>query len=334
MGVIVIFNAHARSTTSLAFLGLALSSSLFAANPTVECINWLVNGEVLTAVQIAAQNAGVQADRNYPLPYVLNNLGLNAWIPEAWNKAAKITSKPRLVSLGGMSEAGALAEIRRTDFPSGAPMISLGEGRGALIPLAVNKGLKAYGIDPANDPQNATSDKYLAKNWMSSLPDDARDLKSFADQSQKLVVSHDLLTQLNRSDRMAVLRESYRVLEVTGTARHSIVIPDVRTVLGEARGDVKKREDMLVAAVQGLVKEALGDQAYQFAVIIDEPQFRIRNSNATPITDLIDTDVTGPVNYSQLRAQTALLDAPALNVLIVLRRPNSSWLTFEGLFGI
>jgi ubiquinone/menaquinone biosynthesis C-methylase UbiE len=346
MGVIVNFHAQSRSATTLALFGLVLSSSLFAGKPdaaqrlqqkqTGDCIEWLVNGEIQTSLQLFAQNEGVQAERTYPLPYVLNNLGLSAWIPAAWNAAAKIQSKPRLLLTGGMSEKGALSEVRRTNLPDGSPLISLGEGRGSLVPLAVTKGLNAYGLDPANDPESGSADKYLARNWMNSLAGDARNLIAFADQSQRLVVSHDLLTQLNRADRVAVLRESFRVLEVTGTARHSIIIPNIREATSKVWNAARQREDLIVSAVQGLLKEALGEQAYQYAVIIDEPQFRIRNSNATPLTELFDfeTDASAPATYRDLRDQVAPLEAPALNLLIVLRRPDNSWFSWEGWAGI
>jgi hypothetical protein len=346
MGVIVNFHAQSRSASKLALFGLILSSSLFAGETTaaerlqkkqtIDCIEWLVNGEVQTSLQLFAQSEGVQSERTYPLPYVLNNLGLRAWIPAGWNAAAKIQSKPRLLLTGGMSEKGALSEVRRTDFPNGSPMISLGEGRGSLIPLAVTKGLKAYGLDPANDPETGSADSYLAKHWMNSLPGDARNLAAFADQSQKLVVSHDLLTQLNRADRVAVLRESFRVLEAMGTARHSIIIPNIRAATSKVWNDARKSEDLIVSAVKGLLKEALGEQAYQYAVIIDEPQLRIRNSSATPLTDLFDfeTDASAPPTYRDLRDQVASLEAPALNLLIVLRRPSDSWFSLETYTGI
>ncbi len=335
-----------KSTTTI-----ALSFFLFASQGAIaaddkadrirkvkakHCVSWLVEGThyVRTAQAILAGHGSTESsDQEYPLPYILTNLGLAQWIPAAWSSVAKIYSKPRLVYSGNQSESASLSDANLPLAENGTPILSLGEGRSGLLPFAISSGIQMVGVDPANGMGGENSGDYLSKYFHQTAGQSATDLSGFADKSQALVVSHMLFPHLTREQRVQALRESFRVLQVTGTARHSILVPNVGEVLGESADLLKEFEQLLVTAVKSLVAEALGNQSYQLAVFVDEPRIRLTQLPEVPLSALVDTDVSSTSSYSSLRQQAEPAQKKALNLLIVLRRPQDSSLSWEGWFG-
>lgn len=297
---------------------------------------WLVDGApyVRTAHAILAGQASTETpEQQYPLPYILTNLGLAKWIPSAWSNVAKIYSKPRLLFSGNQSAAASLSDANLPIAERGSLALSLGEGQSGLLPFAVASGIQMVGVDPANAISTDTNGDYLSKYFHQTSGQSATDLSGVADKSQSLVVSHMLFPFLNREQRVQALRESFRVLQTTGTARHSILIPDVGQVLGESAGLLQEFEQLVVESVKTLVGEALGKQSYQLAVFVDEPRMRLTQIPETELSALVDTDVTQVASYADLRAQAKVTEKKALNLLIVLRRPQDSSLSWEGWFG-
>jgi hypothetical protein len=301
------------------------------------CIAWLVDGApyVRTANAILAGPSFVETpEQRYPLPYILTNLGLARWIPEAWSKTAKIHSKPRLVYSGGQSEAASRSDLEVPLMSEGTPGLSLGEGRSGLLPFALSSGIQMVGVDLLNGMSGANNGDYLSRFFNQTSGQDATDLSNFADKSQSLVVSHMLLPHFTRKQRIQALRESFRVLQNTGTARHSILIPDVTAVLGESAQLFEQFENLLVDAVKQLVAEALGDQNYQLAVFVDEPRMRLTQIPEVELSALVDTDVSTIGSYDELRKQASGAEKRALNLLIVLRRPEDSIFSWAVWFGL
>lgn len=332
-----------RIISALALLSVGASS--FAVDSTTQsaqeiqkakfCINWLVDGasvihaaKSLTAETPTAASPGA----SFPLPYILTNVGLSGWIPQAWKDSSQVDSNPQLI-YSTVSQAGALSDLAELFPAAGSSVISLGEGRSGVLPLLLGQGLKAIAVDPENDLTTGLRDNYVAKYFSQALPGDATDLSLFADQSQKTVISHMLLPHLSRSERVAVLRESFRVLAVGGTARHSLLIPDVNGLLGSDAGLYRQYTGLLVDSVRQLVQDALGETGYQVSVFLDEPRMQVKGSTSAKIGDLVDLEVNTGLTLDGLVAQSRPLEKKALNLLIVLRRPDNSWNSWEGWFG-
>lgn len=294
-----------------ALLALLVSHSAFAGNKTNEfkakiCASWLVDGMpyIKTAAAIQAGDAAPAIDGvKHPVPYVLRNLGLPEAIPARWTSVAQFVSAPKLIHTFGISQGGAL-DNENYKISKDASITNVGYGSEALVQVFKERGAHAENV---------------------------HDLTRVANRSQDLVVSHMQLPHMNRDARIALLQESFRVLKPTGSARHSLLIPNVRAVLGDHDAEiVRASEQILVAAIEGLVKEALGDSGYQLSVFIDEPKMRLSGIPTSTASELLPGE---GVSYQQLRDEAKDLEKGALNVLIVLRRPDDSSFSFEGWLG-
>ncbi len=307
--MIRISNAHtiflsAALASALGSQLMASSSPLPDAKRALLCAEQIVGGATLFigSKQLVAQNQA------FPLPYILANLGLKHWL----KKPAKTPTGSELrvlhtlrISASGVEEElnSPLSTLKNPSTTSTA-FVSLGEGNSPLLPFvatAVADQARVYGVDTAYGAEQDSY--YYGRNYMHAIQDDARRLSAFSDQSTQSVVSHGLLSELNREDRVAAIRESFRILAPTGVARHSILVPDLE-VLGRDGEFMQNHETALVATATKLVEEALRGESYQLAVAVSHPQLVTRDTNTQ-----------------------------GLNVLLMVRRPTDQLFSWETLFG-
>ncbi len=311
---------------------VTLLAALNFANPafgtTSLCVSHLIGGDARSLAQVKGSSAiPVTGALQYPLPYVLANLGLSDWTPESWKDVALVTSQPKLILSEGLSAEGSMTELRPKFPQKGARVLSLGEGRSDFIPFTLRQGLEGVAQDPVNDlgehGKTAAKDPYVGQFYRSIVGGTAADLSRFADDSQQLVVSHALLSHLSRADRVAAIREGFRVLAPGGSSRHSMLI---RQPGESVTGFGEDFESQVASGVSGLVKEALGEAGtYDLSVFIDTPSMELSEWEPVSLDLLFNRELNKVKSYQHLRAKLAPLQKPALNVLVVLSKPDGSW---------
>ncbi|MBY0369338.1 class I SAM-dependent methyltransferase [bacterium] len=265
--------------------------SAHAMDPLKACVKYMIGGpaEFTDTVQITGE-------QEYPLPYVLKNLGYAAWVPSVWDRVSVSNSDAKLVLADGVKAQDA-AEWLKT--PRGIPskdILSLGEGYSGLAAYLTGEGHAAVGID---------------KSYPRACPThgDATCLTDWDNASVDLVVSHALLTSLSHDDRVATLKESYRVLREGGEFRHSLL---VRNAIPTDNPEVWATE------AKRLVEEALPAGEYQIAIFLDRVSFRYTNGTRQVRTD----ELLGHHNlsYAELKPNARGLRDTATNVLVVVRK--------------
>ncbi len=329
----MIFTTRLKCFSFLAFF----AATAFAANVdevrATYCIKWLVNGTDLirvTSQQDSSLARSSRVSRGYPLPYILHNLGLNEWIPNQWRTAVQFISKRRLVFTNMNTNSAAQGDLAVSTAQAGAQILSLGEGDSGLLPLLLANETNAVGVDIDYTQERVLGSASLARLHLNTLQGSATDLSAFRDESQQLVLSHDLFAGLDRQQRIDTLRESFRVLAPTGTARHALLIPDVKLAVGaDGAALFATYESLLVAQVRQLVEDALGTSGYELSIFVDEPKMRLKRTADVDFTQLAGGDAIG---LERLVEQSSALSRKSLSLLIVLRRPDNSW-SMEGVFG-
>jgi hypothetical protein len=339
----VIFNASKRSIACIAFaFFLLLQSNTFAQEKPGRqthaqmCISWLVDGmQFIHTANALSGNGSLDApeEAQFPLPLVLTNLGLGQWIPAPWREATQIISNRQLIATFGQSASAALLDNEITLLPHGSTILTLGEGESGFLPFAVQSGLSPMAIDTAYADGSTTNPERLAAFYSVTSGQDATDLSNFEDGSQQMVVSHRLLSHLSRPARVETIRESFRVLVEGGTARHSILIPNVGAVLGNESALLTEHKELLGNAVKSLVGEALNGQAFGLSVFLDEVQMRVKGSTTVPLEQLVDVETSRVTSIKALKAGSKGAESRALNLLIVVRKPVSSGWSWESWFG-
>ena len=188
----------------------------------------------------------ITGSAQYPLPLVLNNLGLEAWVSKAPPSILKATNSSYIetscacvktgcqcVDLDEGWEAPASAE--------GLKVLSIGEGYSPLLPSLLSQGAKAYAADLAyfrkpdpkfieNEYENTEAlralQAYETIYHSSLIQADATQLKKNLPSEVQaegfdMIVAHRLVNNLDDEDTVKVLHEAYRLLKPGATLRIS-----------------------------------------------------------------------------------------------------------------
>lgn len=163
-----------------------------------------------------------------PTPLVLSHLGLGNFIDD---------NHLRFYAIGfeGSAIYSSVPENRFQKLISidpaslrGQPVLTLGEGYGGLMPWFIKMGALPRAVDE-HAYDEAT--EYVGRYWHEVVKGDAGELNMIDDESQALVVSHDLLEGLpgepslrisTNDHRRRVIAESFRVVRAGGNIRLSL----------------------------------------------------------------------------------------------------------------